>query len=85
MTFAGALIQAFARYAEHPDARPDEDPVGYRQATLWLDRQERAELVERLGATIARYEQRGPGPGRQEVRLSTVVIPELPPPAREAD
>ena len=49
--FAGSLVEAFARYVNHPRARPEHDVVAFRQVALWLDRDERAELVDRLHST----------------------------------
>ncbi|WP_042216942.1 helix-turn-helix domain-containing protein [Demequina mangrovi] len=74
--FAGALIGAFARYTDRPDASPAEDPVGYRQAALWLDDGEYRAMTEALREALAPFLALGEGPGRRRVLLSTVVMPD---------
>ena len=76
VVFAGSMIEAFGRYLDHPAADPATDPVGYRQAALWLDDDERRELVERLRAAVGPYLENEPRPDRQRVLLDTVLIPD---------
>jgi DNA-binding transcriptional ArsR family regulator len=75
--FAGALIEAFARYTEHAGARPVDDGVSFRQAALWLNAQERAELSTRLRTTLGPYLENRPTAERQRLLLSTVLVPDL--------
>ena len=77
IVFAGSLIEAFSRYTADPEAQPEQDLLGYRQAALWLDEVERAALVERLTAALGPVLQNGPTATRQRVLLSTVLIPDL--------
>ncbi len=74
--FAGSLVDAFARYLAEPAAHPQEDPLSYRQAAVWLDEAERVELVERLRAAIRPVLENGPTGGRERVLLSTILIPD---------
>ena len=76
VVFAGTLIDALGRYLEDPAAKPGEDPVGYRQAGIWLDGSERAELLDRLRSAVAPYLQNEPTEGRERLLLNTVVIPD---------
>jgi len=77
VVFAGSLIEAFGRYAAEPNARPKEDAVSYRQAGLWLDEDELAELVARLRAAITPYLEHGPSGDRQRLLLSTILVPDV--------
>jgi DNA-binding transcriptional ArsR family regulator len=79
VVFAGSLIDTFGRYVEDPRARPGEDLVGYRQAALWLDDSERAELVSRLRWAIKPYLEKAPSSERKRVLLSTILVPDLGP------
>ncbi len=74
--FAGSLIDTFGRYLADPRAKPEDDLVGYRQAALWLDEDERAELVDGLRAVIAPLLLNGPDGGRERVLLNTILIPD---------
>ncbi len=76
VVFAGTLVDAFERYLEDPAAKPTEDPVGYRQAGVWLDEAERVELVERLHAAVAPFLENEPTRDRQRLLLNTVLIPD---------
>ena len=75
--FAGTLIEAFARYLDDPRADPTTDTVTYRQAAIWLDDAEQAELVERLRAAIEPYLRNEPSADRARLLLSTILIPDL--------
>jgi DNA-binding transcriptional ArsR family regulator len=74
--FAGTLIEAFGRYVEHPSADLDSDPVAFRQAALWVDDAECAELVERLRTAIEPYLRNEPAENRERLLLSTILIPD---------
>jgi DNA-binding transcriptional ArsR family regulator len=76
VVFAGSLVDAFSRYVHDPGARPEVDLVGFRQIPLWLDPNERAALVERLGGAIGPFLENAPRSGRERVLLSTIVFPE---------
>ena len=81
--FAGALIEAFGRYVEHPLADPSTDTVAFRQAALWLDEAERDELVGRLRAAIEPCVGNQPADGRERLLVNTILIPDRS--ARPAD
>ena len=57
--------------------RPDllADGVGYRQAALWLDDAEHAELVRDLRAVVQARMALAERPGRRRRMLSTVLVP----------
>ena len=76
VVFAGTLIDALGRYLEDPAAKPGEDPVGYRQAGIWLDDAERAELLARLRSAVAPYLQNRPTDHRERLLLNTILIPD---------
>lgn len=85
VAFSGSLIESFARYVRDPRARPGEDGVGYRQAAVWLDANERAELAHRVRAAIEPFLDNVPTAARQRVLLDTILVPDLAarPPERE--
>ena len=83
VTFVGALVSAFEHYVRDPGAALDSDPVGYRQAALWLSDEETSHLVEELSGVLARYIEQEPRPDRRRVRLSTVLIPDVGPERRQ--
>ncbi len=76
VVFAGSMIEAFGRYLDHPSADPATDPVSYRQAALWLDDDERRQLIERLREAVGPYLANEPRRGRQRLLLDTVLIPD---------
>jgi DNA-binding transcriptional ArsR family regulator len=76
MVFAGTMIDALGRYLDDPAAQPGVDPVGYRQAGIWLDEAERAELLDRLRSAVAPYLQNGPTEDRERLLLNTILIPD---------
>ncbi|MEX1294862.1 MAG: helix-turn-helix domain-containing protein [Candidatus Limnocylindrales bacterium] len=76
VVFAGTLVDSVGRYLEHPSADPAHDPFSFRQAALWLDDDERADLIERLRAAIAPYLANGPSAERERLLLNTVVVPD---------
>ncbi|MGB7817337.1 MAG: helix-turn-helix domain-containing protein [Ornithinibacter sp.] len=77
-TFAGALIGAFSRYLDRPDAQPGEDPVGYRQVALNLTDDEARSLTTALGDALAPFLENQEAPDRQRILLSTIVMPDVP-------
>lgn len=74
--FAGALVGAFSRYLDGPDARPGEDPMGYRQVPLWLSDDEFRALADALSAAITPYLDNEETPERRRVLLSTIAMPD---------
>ena len=76
ITFSGLMIDAFGRYLDHPDADLSSDPVGYRQAALWLTDEEAAAMVDELRAVLVRYLACEPRDDRGRITLSTVLIPD---------
>ncbi|WP_062379462.1 helix-turn-helix domain-containing protein [Demequina pelophila] len=76
--FAGALIGAYSRYLDAPDARPAEDPVSYRQMALWLTDDEVRELAAAMADALAPFLDREEAPGRRRVLLSTILMPDAP-------
>lgn len=76
VVFAGAMIEAFGRYLDHPSANLDEDLVSFRQAALWLDDAERVELVGRLREAVGPYLENEPSADRERLLLNTVLIPD---------
>jgi hypothetical protein len=76
-TFVAALLADFDRYVDRADERPDllADGVGYRQAGLWLDDAEHAELVHDLVEVVRARMELPQRPGRRRRLLSTVLVP----------
>ncbi len=76
-TFVAALLGDFDRYLDRAGERPDlqADGVGYRQAALWLDDAEHAELVRDLRAVVQARMALAERPGRRRRMLSTVLVP----------
>ncbi|MGV4928086.1 helix-turn-helix domain-containing protein (plasmid) [Streptomyces sp. BHT-5-2] len=69
------LISEFNAYLDRPGADPVADAVGYRQGTLWLSRDELAEmnhkLLEILGPLLANQ----PAPDRAPYLISRIFFP----------
>ncbi len=82
VTFVGTLIDAMGRYLDEPHAKPGEDPMGYRQISLWLSDEELEAMVEEVGAILGRYAANAPSPERARTTVSTVLIPDVPPTLR---
>ncbi|MBD3146338.1 helix-turn-helix domain-containing protein [Microbispora bryophytorum] len=80
-TAMAALISEFDAYLGLDGADPVTDEVGYRQHVLWLSREERAEMIEELRATIVARMRNEPAPHRRRHLLSPILFPvETPPP-----
>ncbi|MGI9666339.1 MAG: helix-turn-helix domain-containing protein [Acidimicrobiia bacterium] len=79
-TFAAVLIESYGRYLGSPDANPSIDGVSFRQARLWLSEAELERMIADLGAALAPYLSLEPGPDRSPRTLSTMLMPEPPPP-----
>jgi len=70
-----ALLAEFNAYLDREHADPLADSVSYRQAPLWLNQQELAELIgEVRGAIVCRWDNR-PAPDRRPYLLSTILFP----------
>ena len=76
VVFTGTLVESVGRYLDHPTANIAEDPLSFRQAALWLDEDEREELIERLRAAIAPYVENAPTSERERLLLSTILVPD---------
>lgn len=76
--FAGALISAFSRYLDQPGSQPADDPVGYRQAALWLTDDEVREMAAALNQALRPYLENEETPERRRILLSTILMPEAP-------
>ncbi len=74
--FIGALMESFGRYLDHPSADLASDPITFRQAALWLEESELAELVERLRSALAPYLDNEPTEDRERLLVNTVLIPD---------
>ena len=85
VVFAGAMIEAFERYLEHPSADLREDPVAFRQAAIWLNDTERADLVERLRDAFTPYLENEPTLDRERLLVNTVLIPDRSTPPTSED
>ncbi|WP_157252255.1 helix-turn-helix domain-containing protein [Nonomuraea typhae] len=70
-----ALLAEFNAYLDRDDADPAADLVGYRQAVLWLDEKEAAEMVEELTAVLAARFANRPGPDRRPRLMSLIMFP----------
>ena len=76
VVFAGTLVESVGRYLDHPSADPAKDPLGFRQAALWLDGDERSELIERLRSAISPYLENQPTANRERLLLNTILVPD---------
>lgn len=76
LVFAGTLVDSVGRYLDHPAADLSLDPLSFRQAALWLNEQERAELIGGLRKTVAPYLENRPTAGRERLLLNTVLVPD---------
>jgi DNA-binding transcriptional ArsR family regulator len=76
-TFVAALLADFDRYVDAAGPFPDlaADGVGYRQAGLWLDDDELAELLADLRAMVGSRMALPQREGRRRRILSTVLMP----------
>ncbi len=76
-TFVAALLADFDRYLDRAGERPDlaADGVGYRQAGVWLDDAEHAQLIQDLREVVRARMELPERPGRRRRILSTVLMP----------
>jgi DNA-binding transcriptional ArsR family regulator len=71
----GALLAEFNAYLERDGANPLADSVSYRQFSLWLSEEEKAQLVRNLTATLMALMKNGPTAERRQHMLSTILFP----------
>jgi DNA-binding transcriptional ArsR family regulator len=69
-----ALLAEFDSYLSR-GADPVADQVGYRHIALWLDDDEKADLVEQVVGAIRTKAANGPRPGRRRHVLSPIFFP----------
>jgi DNA-binding transcriptional ArsR family regulator len=69
------LLAEFTAYLDRPDADPAADLVGYRQHTVWLSPQERAELIADLQKVIAPRLANEPSADRRPHLISPILFP----------
>ena len=75
----GALLAEFNAYLGRDGADPLADSVSYRQFSLWLSEEEKAELIRNLTATLVALLKNGPTERRQHL-FSTILFPTDDPP-----
>ncbi|MFF7983077.1 hypothetical protein ACFZDK_28835 [Streptomyces sp. NPDC007901] len=51
-TFATSLMTDFGRYLAYEDADPHSDGVVYRQAAVWLTKEEHGVMVEEIERAV---------------------------------
>jgi DNA-binding transcriptional ArsR family regulator len=73
------LLAEFNTYLDRDDADPAADLVGYRQHAIWLNEDERAQLISELREVIVRHIGNEPEPGRTRHLLSPILFPTEPP------
>ena len=76
LVFAGTLVDSVGRYLEHPSADLERDPLSFRQAALWVDDEERSELIDRLRAALAPYLENQPSTARERLLVNTILVPD---------
>lgn len=77
-TFSVSLMSDFDRYLAHEGADPTSDGVVYRQAAVWLTKDEFAALIEEIeSAVLARIGHPRDGDRIRHV-ISLVVVPDKP-------
>ena len=78
----GALLAEFNAYLGRDGADPLTDSVSYRQFSLWLSEEEKADLVRNVTATLVVLMKNGPTAGRRQHMLSTILFPTDEPPSK---
>lgn len=74
--FVGALIEAYGRYLDSPDARPARTGASYHLARLWLTDEELDSLRAEMADVLAPYLALERTPDRTARLLSTILMPE---------
>jgi DNA-binding transcriptional ArsR family regulator len=75
-----AMLAEFNAYLDRPGADPVADSIGYRQGTLWLSREELAEMVGELRQVFASRANNEPTPDRRAHLVSGIFFPSGEPP-----
>jgi DNA-binding transcriptional ArsR family regulator len=70
-----ALLAEFDAYLGRDGARPFDDSVSYRQGTLWLDKEEAAEMLGEISDVFRARRTNGPSPRRTPYRGSMILFP----------
>jgi DNA-binding transcriptional ArsR family regulator len=69
------LIAEFNAYLDRDGANPTADGVSYRQGTLWLSRDELAEMTRRMLEVLRESVPNKPTAGRSPYLLSPILFP----------
>ncbi len=69
------LLAEFNAYLDRDGADPAADSVGYRQGTIWLTREELAEMTDELRAVFAARFGNAPAPRRNPYLMSAIFFP----------
>jgi DNA-binding transcriptional ArsR family regulator len=77
-TFAASLMTDFDRYHAHEDADPTSDGVVYRQAAVWLTKEEFAAMIEEIESAVVSRVGHARDDGRIRHVVSLVVVPDKP-------
>lgn len=74
-TAMAALLAEFNAYLDRPGAAPFDDAVAYRQAVLWLNDDETAEMLDELRTVFRKRAANRPGDGRRPRLMSLIQFP----------
>lgn len=74
--FSAGLMASFDRYLANDKADPAEDGVVYRQAALWLTKEEAAALVDQITELATALAAHTPDGDRTRRYVSLIVIPD---------
>ncbi|MDH6628326.1 hypothetical protein M2271_006158 [Streptomyces sp. LBL] len=77
-TFATSLMTDFGRYLAYEDADPHSDGVVYRQAAVWLTKEEHVVMVEEIERAVLARVGHDRDDGRTRHIVSLVVVPDKP-------
>ncbi|WP_329106225.1 helix-turn-helix domain-containing protein [Micromonospora sp. NBC_01699] len=83
--FSASLMTDFDRYLAHEDADPHSDGVVYRQAAVWLTREEWTALIEEIESAVLARVGHDRADGRVRHVISLVVVPDQPAPDADTD
>jgi len=71
----GGLLAEFGAYLGREGANPYTDSVSYRQFSVWLSEDERAELIASITASLRAVVTNEPAADRRQHMLSTILFP----------